>query len=378
MERTIHIPKWHADGGLAISPDAQMVCAPLDYTIGLWSTATGDSLLPVAQSHTSYINLVAYAQDGSFIATAGGDGTVRVWNANTGRQRWSHALGREAYVHALAVSADGALIAAGGATDDRCGEGGVRILRAANGEELKYFPIRNTRFFVDDLAFSTDSSTLAILRGRPDAANIYDIDLHDVSTGEKRLEIGDGNLLGVTAMAFSKDGNRLYAIDDRQTAVVSVWDTAIGERRRRFTAFRLPTEAADVTNKKTWVADAIFSPDLKTVITRQNRDVIVWNIERGEPIRTISVEGSEYGGLVRISPDGRTLAITDSHSSDEPGSDAIRIFDLQTKRTVTTLTPERGRPLALAFSPDGTRLVTGMSDGTALVWDLSTVKEARK
>ncbi|HEX5447128.1 MAG TPA: hypothetical protein VFW87_25150 [Pirellulales bacterium] len=57
--------------------------------------------------------------------------------------------------------------------------------------------------------------------------------------------------------------------------------------------------------------------------------------------------------------------------ADDPGADAIRLFDLREKRLVSTFETTQGRPSSFAFSPDAVRLVTGMSDGAALVWDLS-------
>ena len=38
----------------------------------------------------------------------------------------------------------------------------------------------------------------------------------------------------------------------------------------------------------------------------------------------------------------------------------------------------RGTVRSLAFLPDGKRLVSGMEDGSALVWDLARVADRRK
>lgn len=74
---SIDVPQWRGGRGLAISPDGQIVCAPLGGTIGLWSAVTGESLLANAPSHTSFVSGVAYVSGQDSIVTIGGD-TLRV------------------------------------------------------------------------------------------------------------------------------------------------------------------------------------------------------------------------------------------------------------------------------------------------------------
>jgi len=42
-------------------------------------------------------------------------------------------------------------------------------------------------------------------------------------------------------------------------------------------------------------------------------------------------------------------------------------------RTIATLKGHSGGLRSVAFSPDGTRVVTGSDDGTARIWDVSTI-----
>jgi len=265
------------------------------------------------------------------------------------------------------VEMTGDFIAAGGPTTHD--EGGVRILRSATGEEVRYIPILKTRFYVRGLAFSPDASTLAIVRGRPDAANTYDIDLHDVADGQRRITIASGSVLGVFAISFSRDAKSLYTID-RGNGSVSIWDTATGQRRRQFTPIKAPADVAGATRGKPQVADAVFAPDLKTLVTRQGRDVVIWDIDRGEPISSVTTEGSDRGGHLGISQDGRLLSVSNFGYPGDPPSE-IYVFDLESRRLMTTLECDRGRVGTFSFSPDGSRLATGMEDGTALVWDLN-------
>lgn len=370
IHHSIDVPHWAGNRGLAISADGQIVCAPRENSLGLWSTATGEPLMPKAESHTSFVTGIAHVQDGGSIVTSG-DATVRSWDADSGRQRWAKRFNGRWGVNQMAVSPNGALVAAACDMDD--GEGGVRILRAATGEELHFIPMFEKRFHVRvvrKLVFSPDGALLAIARDRPKVSNTYDVDLYDLERGEKLQDIAAGLFAHVHAMAVSPDGALLYTVGHE--AAVCVWDTSSGAKRRQFTAFKPPPQSADGKPSRPGVAGAVFSPDLKSIITSQGHELVVWDVASGEATAAISNDGSEHGGEIAISRDGRWLAMTDMNYVLDPGTHAIRILDIERGRRIATLDGGTCRPSSFAFSPDGTRLVTGMGDGTALVWDLKT------
>jgi WD40 repeat protein len=375
--RSIEVPKWRGGRGLAISPDGRVVCAPLDNTLGLWSTATGESLLAETPSHTSFVNTVAFVSRGKAVVTSG-DATVRVWDATTGRQIWSQRFGGDAYVNALAVSPDGSLIAAGGQTEQ--GEAGLRVYQSTTGEVKYFIPMFRKKWYANHvraLAFAPDGRTLAVVRDRPKQSNTYDMDFVDVETGKRLKEVACGFFAGVRPVAFTPDGASLYTIG-HQDAIVNTWDLNTGVPRKLFTAIKPPPEAPDGKRQRPFVSDVAFTPDLKTVIASQGRELIFWDLARGELIAAVPTDGTEHGGQIVLSKDGRWLAMTDLNYAGDPGSDAIRLFDLGSRSLIATLDSGQGRPNSFAFSPDGTRLVTGMSDGTALVWDLATAVKSRR
>ncbi|PBC80226.1 MULTISPECIES: helix-turn-helix domain-containing protein [unclassified Streptomyces] len=74
-----------------------------------------------------------------------------------------------------------------------------------------------------------------------------------------------------------------------------------------------------------------------------------------------------YGALsMAFSPDGRTLASVD-------GAGGIRLWDVSTGKTRTTLTDNSGAE-SVAFSPDGRTLASGEDNGGVQLWDVTTGK----
>ena len=93
--------------------------------------------------------------------------------------------------------------------------------------------------------------------------------------------------------------------------------------------------------------------------------------------RTFQVDTYIESALA-ISPDGRHLAVAMLPYSGEDRVARIHIWDLATKRELMCLEPRVSGIRSLAFSADGKTLVSGMSDTTAVVWDISTAYDAMK
>jgi WD40 repeat protein len=74
-------------------------------------------------------------------------------------------------------------------------------------------------------------------------------------------------------------------------------------------------------------------------------------------------------GCVAISPDGRQ-ALTGA--DDQRG---LRLWSLETGRTLARLTGHDAPVRSVAFSPDGQRALSGGDDGDVLLWDATTGKE---
>jgi WD40 repeat protein len=87
---------------------------------------------------------------------------------------------------------------------------------------------------------------------------------------------------------------------------------------------------------------------------------------------------------VSISPDGRTLALSGVIDKEPSSRDKapvyqgeVKLWEMQTGKLLHTLPGHIGWVGAVAFSPLGSTLVTGNSDGTMELWDAATGKLVR-
>jgi len=161
--------------------------------------------------------------------------------------------------------------------------------------------------------------------------------------------------------------------DDERMAHEEAARRAEEEAKRR-AQLKVPPRTLNVGE---WVRAVAFSPDGTRLAIGSSMRVSLWNLRTGDNIwkRRIGLPLSRtFVNAVAFSPDGTRLAIG---SSDPPYP--ARIWDAATgQQQLKLFHGPGGDPLklkgvvAVAFSPDGTRLATGSIDETARIWDLTT------
>ena len=337
-----------AVAAVTFSPDGARVASAgsrQDPTVRLWDVATRREVATLA-GHDAAVRAVSFASPGgATLASGSTDGTVKLWDVATGGLITT--LYRTAGVRSVRFSADGTLLASGAA------DGTVLLqdVETGNAEGL------SGHHSLSSMAFSPDGTLLA--SGHPDGKVV----LWD-SAAQARIAGLKGHAAGVSAVSFSPDGTTL--VSGSMDGEVRLWDVG----RRSLTAawqghatgvlclafssggVLLATGSWDHT-VKLWdvarrelmstleghtaaVRSVAFSPDRTLLASGGDEDptVRLWDVATGEPTGT-PLKGHQFAVLsASFGPDGRTLA-SGSFDSD------IRLWDVATRTTVSTLNPPR-------------------------------------
>jgi WD40 repeat protein/serine/threonine protein kinase len=170
-----------------------------------------------------------------------------------------------------------------------------------------------------------------------------------------------GHTSPVTDVAFSPDGARMVTAggDQNRPFEAKVWDARTGTHL--FDLKGLPPRVQGVNNPVVRVA---FSVDGKRIVTAGGDNTArVYNATTG----VLQLELKEPAGDVTcaaFSPDGAQIATA--------SNDLLKLWDVRTGRALLDWRTSGTR--RLAFSPDGTRILTGGHDSTVRTWDARTGK----
>jgi len=330
----------------AFSPNGRVLAAGTAHgTLIFWDVTSGVRLGPVLRYHTGQsprANL-AFTPNGLTLFTSVQGGKTTVWDATRRRPVRTFPLGGT-----LALSRDGTRVALGQQ------DGSIILADAATGRRRRVLTRHGTA--VMGLAFSPDGGSLASASGDRTAI------LWDVATGKAR-EILQGHAGSVTGVAISPDGRTLYtsSLDNS----VMAWDLT-----------RTRGLARQLTHIPSPVVGVAFSPRNLTLLALAQRDgpVTLWDsAKRARVGKPLDVTSGSANALA-FRPDGSLLAAADADGT-------VMLFNVATAARV-------GRPLhppygplyapgrqsrdinGLAFSPNGRLLATAGNDNSMVLWDL--------
>ncbi|MET0825824.1 MAG: WD40 repeat domain-containing protein, partial [Acidimicrobiales bacterium] len=376
------------DRVLQVSPDGERLATiTSDGAVQAWTIDDRRPLGPPLQPDVGPPTTLAFAPDGT-LAIAGDSSRVAIVDPESGSEQPAMRL-PDGGPTAAEFSPDGTILAVGN-TDGR-----TQLFDVASGQELGPALAASTSQ-INDISFSPDGARMAT--GSTDRTGA----LWRLDGGRAIADVVAGHGAPVTEVAYSADGHYLVSGGG---GVVALHDMTTGSIRRIDVGGEVLTVAVDPTD--TWVAAAgttgkvqlydlrngdpgprldlgdawIYqvafdstSGALAAAVQAQPDDpasnadyAVVWDPRAGREIGPRIPLPGGYGLGVAWSPDGEQLAVITENN-------LVYLFDADGEHGQLGLPLESvDAPfLAVAFSPDSSRLVTGTTSGVVQQWSATT------
>jgi WD40 repeat protein len=220
---------------------------------------------------------------------------------------------------------------------------------------------------VSSVAFSPNGKYV-LLGGYDNIATLWEVD------SGRELRSLEGHSDSITSVAFSPDGKRVLTGSWDGTA--RLWETMTGKEEYRF---RIQARVTSVA----------YSPDNNHILTgSEDRIIRLWDVKsRKESQRFIGHSG--LNPSVAFSPDGEYILTGGGHNTigvtmvirngvpvnvGQTGDSVAKLWDIHTGKPVRSFEGHTDSVMAVAFSADGKRVLTGSWDGTARLWETDTGK----
>jgi eukaryotic-like serine/threonine-protein kinase len=338
-------------GPLSLSRDGRFLATQGRDGVRIWDTETWQTTQVVRDAGTPF----SLSPDGRQLVAAGRriDGALAVWTLGTQDTPIMLNNSTNLFVRlgfgpsrrdrALAFSPNGKFIAAARNLPSEHGVFVLGVWNAQSGEEVADIP-NDTEHpehtgGITSIVFASDGRTL-VTGGMDHSIRVWDFEKR------QRVRALQGNLNEVWAIACSREGKSV--VSGSKDGAVNLWPVDPPQQKEDFAGARLPLGFS--TN------GAILA-----ALNRSN-DVLFLNIQSGEVEKQFqpgNTRGFRGGGPVAISADLRTLAMM--------ADGAVKLWDTETRETISLRVPERGASL-LGLSPDGRTLLTGSAWEKTLRW----------
>lgn len=365
---------------VTFSPDGTHVAAGGEEgKMRIWDTSNGEQV-GVDLPHTKEVLSIAYSPSGTLIATGSADGNLRIWNASGMNDTPLRQILVESTpggsVRAVAFRPDANRVDTTAAAGDEGApivvtgndDGVVRFWNAETG-----FPQGNSRMVDGATTITSIAFGIRVDRDSGEVPRVA------VGLIDGRIQVFEGETLEpigpavtahpgvVNSVAFSPGGTRIVSGGDDNT--VRVWEVV-----REVNASRLDQVGGPLIGHHGAVSSVAFNKDATQIVSGGlDGSTRVWDAVTGLPIP--AQQGTEV----------RTVAFNPRKDLKEP-----QMASGGTDGTVKLWNPTSGAPVGqlgqdpaatagavvnrtinvLAYSPDGTRIVTGGQDGALRLWNI--------
>ena len=357
-----------------------------DNTVRLWDL-TNEGKSVVLKKHSGWTNALAFSPDGKLLASGSTDKTVQLWDTTTGKPLTTF-TGHINGITALAFSPDGTTLVSGSA------DGTIRFWDTTTGAALADRITGHTQWmraatFLEDRRGEVTSKKFAeIPQQIPSSKNPLlasvafngEITVWDVKTPQKSTVRTAGHRDWLSTLAFSPDGTKLASVGGDITTVFSAIFGAPSSERPdhlvRLTDVSTGQELATLQFSR-GIDHLTFSPDGKTVVFGSLGEIHLWNTETGHELSIPLVDweadlhNMPFVTALAFSPDGTILV----SGTDQGG---IQTWNVTTGKPLAVFAePTEQEELvytsALRYSPDGSLLAAG-SYNLIRIWEVDTGK----
>ena len=393
------VTRWRADirGGVAVESQAAMATSPADgRTARLGADGQVHLVDPagvltevVLPDHRGRVVRATFNADGTRIAVGDGGGRVRLWDAASGASI-PVSDASDGKVEWFQFSPEGSRLVMAKRSVNR--ETEIVVYDARSGRHL--LTVESPRIAMESalplFAFSADGGRLVT------SSPAHDLQVWETSSGEL-LGTLPGHAAEVTAVAFAPEGAelasgaangqlRLWNVDSfsaehelpgHDGAIQSIAFRPGGETlasgandgtvRVWSRTLREPLAVLPGLRGMTAVA---YSPDGRfvAVAPRGAGAVELWNPRTVERVRAMTGSGGAVT-QVAFSPDGTLVAAAVPGAAD---AHEVRIWAADSGMPLATLVATGPGRLSMAFSADGSRMLTTCGDSMVMVWDPRT------
>jgi WD40 repeat protein len=335
--------------GVAFSPDGKLfsMCSLQTPTIKIFDSATGEEEGGFRGIRT---NCIAFTPDGKSLASGDTQGLVKLWDLKQASPIGFRHKTRESYVwrwiKAVAFHPEGRLIATG------CRDNAVRLWDA-EGNLVRTWegPTPRGNYWEDaiwSLAISPDGKQIVAGQGQGRVLR------YDMETGKELAPLVQGEGM-VLAVAFGPHGE--LATAERQ--MIQLWDTRSGAPIRQIEA---GLESGSLVTSLAFNHEgtrlACGAGDVEWVSGPGSLGV--WEVSTGKKIFSVPVPHDGVRG-VAFSPDGRQLSALNKDG-------LLIVLNADDGQEVRSIQAHAGYAYALAYTPDGSRLLTTGAESLT-IWD---------
>jgi WD40 repeat protein len=356
LRYTLPMGKSHATA-LAFAPDGtQLATADEDGNLRVWDPRTGKQL---TSTTTDLIYTLAFGPGGKLLAGAGPGRPVRLWALTHGPQA-SRGLrldllkppqGHEGGATALAFAKDGKLLAAGAA------DGALWLWDTTAGKRLQYR--RGLRMMVRAAGFDPAGRPL-LIGGAPYAKGLHIV---NAATGRQLLD-GAAHHDSITWLGFSRDGKTLASLC--AAGELHLWRAADGTHLGRP---EIPGDADQAT----------ILADGKMLIAADGTLYRI-DVPGGKPVRlplqlpqfgtpTLARAGSRLAVVQTVAADSKKPAAPEPWHPERTRS-RISVWDVATGKKLSELPVQQGAGLRCTLSADGRVLATATHE--LKLWEAAT------